>query len=356
MGTPAADKHAQLASIFAHQRPNRLLQNLKQSISSGNSFLDFRARLVVCVAAAAILLCLPTLVVDLLNGNIALVMVTGLGGAAMVAAAGAVLLYQRVELAVNIVLLTLSTMMVGLLFIRQGETLGFYVGVPAIIFLASILASKTLAVFYWLACTALFAVAAYLSHTQWVTIIDMTDPVVASGGIRIGLIILFFNLLTVIVFRDSLRDLLLDHNAKQDEVSRLNNTLMQTIDEKHAWTRVLGHIHDTGFAIAWFYDAKAGQLKHTDVAASGSGAAEPAVLEDSHLEKMNPQSWQAKIYQAIVAAGNGTERWAREISCVDSLTGDLRWYAVTAETHFLDTGTQVVGTLLDITDEKRRSR
>ncbi|NNC55118.1 MAG: hypothetical protein HKO07_05295, partial [Pseudomonadales bacterium] len=45
--------------------------------------------------------------------------------------------------------------------------------------------------------------------------------------------------------------------------------------------------------------------------------------------------------------------WAREIRCADTESGEVHWYAVTADTHFLASGaTQVVGTLRDVTQAK----
>ncbi|MGB5323927.1 MAG: hypothetical protein WBN40_00700 [Pseudomonadales bacterium] len=343
---------AKPASILA---PNNVLIGLlKHAINSGNYFRDFRTRALLCVAAASILLCLPTLAVDLVNGNLALVLISGLGGLAMIIAVGAMLLNQRVELGVNIVLLTLTAMMCALLFARQGATLGFYVGIPAVLFLANLLASRSLAIVYWLLCAALLALAAYLGHAHWQTVIDMRDPVIAAGGLRIGLIILFFNLLTVMVFRDSIRDLLRDFQAKKAEVARINAKLAQTIHEKQAWVSALGRIHDAGLAIAWWYDSKTGLLQYTaGSAADGNTHAVVKTVKQEDRDALDSHSWQAKILDAIASAGMHPHSWAREIRGVDKDRGETRWYALSADVAFADTGgVQVIGTLQDITAQK----
>lgn len=338
--------------VSKKQSHNLLIRLLKRAINSGNYFHDFRTRAILCIAAASILLCLPTLAVDLFNGNLALVLITGLGGLAMIIAVGIVLLYQRVELGVNIVLLTLTAMMCALLFARQGATLGFYVGIPAILFLANLLASRSLAIVYWLLCAALLALAAYLSHAHWQTVIDMRDPVIAVGGLRIGLIILFFNLLTVMVFRDSIRDLLGNFQAKQAEVARINAKLAQTILEKQAWINALGRIHDAGLAIAWWYDSGTGLLKYSTGSASSGNAVVKTVQQDER-DALDPHSWQAKILDAIASAGTHPHSWAREIRSLDKDRNETRWYALSADVEFVDAGgVQVTGTLQDITAQK----
>lgn len=328
---------------------NPIIALLSRSVNSNDPFRNYQTRAILCIAAIATLFCLPTLAIDLMYGNLELVLVTGLGGVSMICAIGALVLFGRMELASHIVLLTLFAMMVALLVTRQGVTLGFYVGVTALVFLSSFLASRPVAISYAIACVALLAAAAWLSHTQWQSVIELSDPVVATGALRIALIVLVFNLVSMMLLRDSTREMYDELQAKKTEACRLNAELSQALNEKQAWLRTLARIQVDGHAIAWRYESRTGVLRYISSSAATDGDTLLQSIHENDRDALDAQSWQAKILETIASAGERTQSWLREIHCVDSVTGKSRSYKVSAETELAaNGGIQIVGLIREV--------
>ncbi|NNC55119.1 MAG: hypothetical protein HKO07_05300 [Pseudomonadales bacterium] len=332
---------------------SKLLELVRGAFYSGDAFQDFRVRTALCIAAAGIVTGLPVLALENLAGRPDIVAIATFTCSAMMLGIASIILFRRVELGINIVLGALVSMVFALLWINQGVSLGFYVGLSAVFFLSSVLGRGKAAISLWVICIALLGVAAYMSHVHWQTVIDMRDPFVASGGFKMGLVILAFNLFTVLVFRDSTYGLISDMQAQKGQVARLNQSLQQEMAEKHAWTRALAQLGNAGIAVQWYYEFEHGQLRYLEYA--GTNTAQAKTVKLSELETLDAMSWQAQILSIVSRYGGDAQReLSQELRCINPENREFLWYAMSASAHLKADGTaQLSGILRDITSARR---
>ncbi|NNL57260.1 MAG: EAL domain-containing protein [Pseudomonadales bacterium] len=338
---------------------NPLLQALGKALCSGDFEQDFKARTIFGIAIVSLLLCIPTMAVDVFNREWSLVLVVSAGGLSMCAVVALVVFTRRVQWAVNLTVCTLLAMMVALLIARQGATLGFYVGVPTVIFLASILASRRFAWATLVACTLLFFCAAYLSHSYWRTEINLADPVLAAGGVRVGIVTLIFTFFSVGIYRRASDIMRKELSAAEINLSTANNALLDALEENIASVKMLMRLHDIGDVIGWWYDTNCAELHYTcsDNHNSSLYASAFKTITRAQVEQMPADSWQYQVVTNIEqtciqsGCGDGVE-WDEELRCCDG--EQIVWYRNSGHCEFEKNEiSRIIGVLHNVSESKQ---
>ncbi|NND39006.1 MAG: hypothetical protein EX270_03565 [Pseudomonadales bacterium] len=339
---------------------SRLLNILRRAFYFGNAFQDFRVRTSFCIAVISMITCLPVIMIESYTGKSAVVFIAVTCFFMHATAASLVLFFNRIEIGINLVLCTLLYMVFALAWFQKGVSLGFYVGLSAVLFLVTILARGKPMIFLWLAATAMLALVAYMGYAHWQTVIDMRDPNVAWTGVQMALVVLCFNLFAVLVFRDSTYALIEDFQNKQAQIAGMNTRLQKQAAEKHAWSRALAQLGNAGISVQWHFDADAGLLRYFEGSRQGDRAQK---LNSAELESLDAMSWQAQLLKLVSPcvgdsfgdSDGATQRdLNREIRCVDPRTRDFRWYVMSASSNRKQGGgLQLSGILRDITASRQ---